>query len=182
MAVTKGARRMVAAGMPSSRWIMVLLPAMVALTISLRLDLRSVLAKPTSGALAGRLDQAVDGVQHQFAQLLPAAVLAGVDDARDHILAAGDLAVVFGDLGLHLPADQIDQPDGDGGGADVDRQLPTAVRRPVPARAADRSAIPRWRLAVGRASLQLSSDGGHLPVCHRAAPRPACAAVGRRRL
>ncbi len=48
-AVTNGDRRMLSAGMPSSRWIIVLLPAIVALTISLCVDLHCACRLHQSG-------------------------------------------------------------------------------------------------------------------------------------
>ena len=99
---------------------MVLFPAMVALTTSVGTGF---------DPLAGGLEQLVDRSQNQGAHFLGPALFAGINDARDHILAAADLLVVFGHLGPDLPADQVHQPEGDRGGADIDRRPPERLIR-----------------------------------------------------
>ena len=98
--------------------------------------------------LARGLQQPVDRADHQPLHLGQPVVPLGVDDAGDHVLAAGDLAVVVGGLRHHLAALQVHQPDGDGRRADVDRGAEVAVgpgrRAAAPAVAAGRRADPSY--------------------------------------
>src|SRR3990170_2833114 len=64
-------------------------------------------------------EQSADGVADQPAELLQPAVFAGVDDAADHIFAAGDLLVVFGGRRQGFPGLQVDELRADRGRADV---------------------------------------------------------------
>ena len=61
-------------------------------------------------ALAGCLDQFVDRIQHQVAKFLGAIFFAGIDDARNDIFAARNLAVIFRHLRFHLSIQQVYQP------------------------------------------------------------------------
>ena len=153
--MTKGDSRMLPAGIPSSRCIIVLLPAMVALTMSLRLGLHAV---------AGGDDQAIDGVQHAVTQLFRAAFLGRIHDSRDHIFAAGDLAVVFRDLCLDLPADQVHQPQRDGRGADIDGGAPQRRILIDEARAAGRSIAPCGRRRLTACVFERSAITRDSPV------------------
>jgi hypothetical protein len=75
---------------------------------------------PRTGLLTGRFHQLVDGTRYQVLHFRQVVVLAGVDDARDDILAARNLAVVVRRLCYDLAAEQVDEPHRHGRGADVD--------------------------------------------------------------
>ena len=51
------------------------------------------------------LHQPVERINHQMLQFLQAISLGSIDDARDHVLATGDLTVVVGRLSHHLPTE-----------------------------------------------------------------------------
>ncbi len=77
-----------------------------------------------SNAFTGAFNQFVDGTHHQIAHLFGAAFFPGDNDARNHIFAARNLLVIFGDLNTHFPGEQIYQPNRDGSGANIHRRAP----------------------------------------------------------
>jgi hypothetical protein len=70
-------------------------------------------------ALACPFDQWIDRVQYPLLELLAAGIIGSEYDAGNYILTAGDLTVVFGYLGFYFAGGKVNQPAGDGGGADV---------------------------------------------------------------
>ena len=78
--------------------------------------------------LAGGPEQPIDRADDQGLHLGQVVALAGINDARDDVLAARDLTVIIGRLADYLSTQQIHQPDGDGSGADVDGRAVTAIR------------------------------------------------------
>ena len=110
------------------------------------------------GSQAGGVDQLVDGFDHQLLQYALIMILAVVDDPRYHIFAMVDLLVVFGHLRVHLPGEQIGQPDGHGGGADIHRAAPQRlVFREV-----DREQVEQARLCSF--FFRDIQDGSHFPI------------------
>ncbi len=112
-------------------------------------------------SLTGSLHKVVDGSDHKVAQMLAALPLAGVDDARDDILAAGDLLIILGHLGVNPTSEQIHQPQRHGGGADVHGDAPerVVVRREAGFQ------IDQSGGAVGAALLAgMIEHGGDLPI------------------
>ncbi len=108
-------------------------------------------------ALAGVIQQPIDRVDHQTLHFDQPFISLGVDDAGDHVLAAGDLAVVVRGLGHDLTALEVHQPDGDGGGADVHRRAEVALG-PV---AGQEGQQLRW--AVGAIPIVQRDHRSHFP-------------------
>ncbi len=78
--------------------------------------------------LAGGLQQLIDGADDQLLQFGQAVGLLSIDDARDHIFPARDLAVIVAGLRQHLAALQVYQPDGNRGRADIYGRAQVAIR------------------------------------------------------
>ena len=110
--------------------------------------------------LAGGLQQAIDRFDDQalhLGQVGGCAGVAGIDDARDHVLAPGNLAVVVACLGQHLARGQIHQPYGNGRRADVDRRAQVAFGL-----IARQYGQELWR-AVGLVPRVRRQDHGYVP-------------------
>ena len=80
-----GSSRRYRGSTPRSRWIIVVLPA----TVTSWISCSSTPLRPLE-----LVEQVVDGLDGQRLQPLEAVLALGVDDAADHVLAAGDLLVV----------------------------------------------------------------------------------------
>ena len=76
------------------------------------------------GAFACPLDKLVYGLNDPVLHFLPAAIFAGIDDARDHIFAARNLAIVLSYLGCNFASDQVNQPHRHCGGANINGNPP----------------------------------------------------------
>ncbi len=68
------------------------------------------------------VEKLVNGLDGEMLQARQAAFALGVDDARDHVVAAGDLLVVGARGVYHPPAGEVDQVDHHRCGAQVDGQ------------------------------------------------------------